>query len=146
MPIKEQSQKLVSEGRQEENPPVNQCRTVEEHCRFRKQLSKAQGEEDFKAFLRFFRQKLVKKGRKLAVKTFLLSWSVMRNTTAEWAPSRIALNVYITTTYRAGLELWLRPTLPETLAATRQEQAAISKQDFSARISSTASAALPSYL
>lgn len=117
---------------------------MEEHCRFRKQLSKAQGEEDFKAFLRFFCQKLVKKGRKLAVKAFLLSWSVMRNNTAEWTPPGIPLNVYITP-YRAGLELWLRPTLQATLAATRQEQAAISKQDFSVRISSTASATLPSY-
>lgn len=91
----------------------------------------------------FFCQKLVKKGRNRAVKTFLLSWSVMRNSTAERAPSGAALNMCITGPYRVGL--WLRPSLQES-PCCRQEQAAISHQDFSLRISSMASATLPGYL
>lgn len=119
---------------------------LEEHCRFWKQLSKAQGEEDVKGFLRFFCQKLVKKGRNLAVKTFLLSWSVMRDNTAERAPSGVGWNKNITTPHRAGLELWLRPSWQESPCCSRQEQAAISNQDFSITTSSMASAALPRYL
>lgn len=61
----ELSQKLVWEQARGEATVQPEWDNLEEHCRFREQLSKVQGEEDFKGFLRgFFCQKLVKKQQK----------------------------------------------------------------------------------
>lgn len=52
-------------GQARGEPTIQPVRdNLEEHCRFRKQLSKVQGEEDFKGFLRFFLSEVSQKGQK----------------------------------------------------------------------------------
>lgn len=144
MSIKEQSGKLVSGGRQDESMQFKQFGTI---CRNTVDLegSCQSSGRGCQMFLELFCQRLVKKARNLAVKRFMLSCSVIRNNTAEQASPGIAGNLY----YREALGLTralVETHLKRKHTASKQEQALSSKQNFCVRISSTASATLPSYL
>lgn len=125
----ELSQKLVWEQARGEATVQPEWDNLEEHCRFREQLSKVQGEEDFKGFLRvFFLSEVSKKPAEILQSRHFFYPGVSQEPTQQKGhPCGVALNMYITP-YRAGLELWLRPSLQESPRASRQQQAAISNQ------------------